>query len=189
MLPSSASGKQVLSRLEWALEDEAGQDAGLPLPSPGADLQRKAWVELLGSPTHGQQLGEPLRLPELGQRGFLQMHLSNASASAGLFQKAGAGFFCQALPVQVRKVRWFFPPRGPGMSVPAMRQNHGPANALGCSVPLRCGLVAPAGGFCLHKSWHGAAAQDTVVSCQTCAGICSRLFTPQKEILKAPTKF
>lgn len=60
-----------------------------------ADLQRKAWVKLLGSPTRGQQLGEPLRLPELGQRGFLQMHPHNAPASAGLFQKAGAGLFAR----------------------------------------------------------------------------------------------
>lgn len=60
-----------------------------------ADLQGKVWLKLLGSPTHGQQLGEPLRLPELGQRGLLQIHLHNASASAGLLQKAGAGLFAR----------------------------------------------------------------------------------------------
>lgn len=43
------------------------------------------------------------------------------------------------------------------MSVPAVRHDHGTAKALACSVPLRCGLVAPARGFCLHKSWHRAA--------------------------------
>lgn len=43
------------------------------------------------------------------------------------------------------------------MSVPAVGRDHGTAKALACSVPLRCGLVAPAGGFCLHNSWHGAA--------------------------------
>lgn len=35
MLHLSTSGKQVCSRLEWALEDKAGQDAGLPPAFPG----------------------------------------------------------------------------------------------------------------------------------------------------------
>lgn len=60
-----------------------------------SDLQGEAWIKLGSSPTHGQQLGEALRLPELGQRGVLQMHLHDASASAGLVQKAGASLFAR----------------------------------------------------------------------------------------------
>lgn len=43
------------------------------------------------------------------------------------------------------------------MSVPAVGHDHGTAKALACSEPLRWDLGAPAGSFCLHKSWHGAA--------------------------------
>lgn len=181
MLHSSASGKQVLSRLEWALEDEAGQNAGLLLPSPAGWSAEKSL---------SQELGEPLRLPELGHRGSLQMQLCNVSASAGLLQKAGASLFARLSQFRSSLTgRWgcFFPV----LSVPALGHDHGTAKALACSVPLRCGLVAPAGVSVSTSLGKGQLAQDTVtlVSCQTCAGICSRLHTTQKDILKAPTIF
>lgn len=109
-----------------------------------ADLQRKAWVKLLGSPTHGQQLGEPLSwvrgassrctcallLPLQGFSRRQELACSPGSPSSGHPCQQGEGVFSLQ--------------EAQGMSVPAVGHGHGTAKALACSVPLRCGLVVPA---------------------------------------------
>lgn len=161
MLHSAASGKQVLSRLEWALEDEAGQDAGFPLPSPAGWSAGKSLAQAAGQPYTWPAAGRAIEAAWAGSEGSPPDTPAQCFCLCRTSPEGRSWLVCQVLPVQVtpdRKVRMFFSLQEvQGMSVPAVGHDCGTAKALACSAPLRCGLVAPAGFFCLHKCWYGAA--------------------------------
>lgn len=108
MLHLSASGKQVFSRLEWALEGKASQDAGLPPAFPSGLICREKTVSISQTAPHmANSWKRQLRLLRVRSEGFLQIHPCNPLCSAGLFHKAGASVFAM-FPIQVipdRRVR------------------------------------------------------------------------------------
>lgn len=173
MLHLSASGKQVFSRLERALEGKASQDAGLPPAFPSGLICREKTVSISQTAPHmANSWKRRLRLLRVRSEGFLQIHPCNPLTSAGLFHKAGASVFAM-FPVQVipdRRVKGGFAPRGPRhatlrASLPATRCAAGTTNMLAFWVPPSCSPVAPVRFFCLQDSWRAwSASQDAVAS-------------------------
>lgn len=176
MLHLSASGKQVFSRLEWALENKASQDAGLPPAFPGRLICREKTVSRSQTALHmANSWKRQLRLPRVRSEDFLQMHPRNSPSSAGLFHKAGASLFAR-FPVQVipdRRVRGlvFFLLRD-AWGMP--RSGHhclprGMPTVLQMRLSVECLRdVALARLFCLQESWPGRSASQDIAALVSC---------------------
>lgn len=195
MQHSSASGKQVLSRLEWALEDEAGQDAGFPLPSPVGWSAEKSLGQAAGQPHTWPAAGRAPEAAWVGSEGLPPDAPVQCFCLFRAFPEGWSWLVCQVLPVQVipdREVRVFFPSR---RSRACLCLQWAMTMVLQRLLPVQSlwdGSWVPQLGVSVSTSLGmGLLAQDTValVSCQTWAGICSGLHSPQKGILKAPTIF